>query len=198
MRPATSNIASVNGLVRTNLARFNSDGSLDTNFNAAAGTDFPVYALVVQSDGKILLGGNFNTVNGTIQKYIARLNSNGSLDGRFNLGGAGATDVIYAIALQPDGKVLIGGGFTEFNGTPRSGIARLQNPPELINPAFTNSTFTVSVATLAGKSYTLEFKNSLADSTWTGLPAVAGDGTVKTLVDSSATVPRRYYRVNLQ
>jgi len=192
----------INGQVRTNLARLNSDGSLDATFNPAAGTDFAVNTVVIQSDGKILIGGYFNVVNGVTNNYIARLNSDGSLDSSWNTG-SGASDVVYSLALQPDGKVLVGGSFTEFNLAPLSGIARLQNvinvpPPQLVNPSFSNNAFRMSVASVAGKSYTLEFKNSLTDSTWTGLPAVPGDGTVKTLVDSSATVPRRYYRVNVQ
>ena len=192
--------ASVNGLVRTNLARFNSDGSLDTNF--FAGTDFPVTSVAAQTDGKILIGGYFNTVNGTTQNYITRLNSNGSLDGGFNMGGGGASDVIYSVTLQPDGKILIGGAFTEYDSMTSYGIARLLNtvggPPPLFNPFFSNNVFGVSVSTVAGKSYTLQFKNALSDSTWTSLPAVPGDGTIKALTDPSATVGRRFYRAQVQ
>jgi len=192
--------ASVNGLVRTNLARFNSDGSLDTNF--FAGTDFSVTSVAAQTDGKILIGGYFNTVNGTTQNYITRLNSNGSLDGGFNMGGGGASDVIYSIALQPDGKILIGGAFTEYDSMTSYGIARLLNtvggPPPLFNPFFSNNVFGVSISTVAGKSYTLQFKNALSDSTWTSLPAVPGDGTIKALTDPSATVSRRFYRAQVQ
>ena len=191
--------ASVNSLARTNLARFNSDGSLDTNFSA--GTDFPVTSIAAQSDGKILIGGYFNTVNGTAQNYIARLNSNGSLDADFNTGGTGASDVIYSIALQPDGKVLIGGAFTEYNSVTSYGIARLLNTvggPPIFNPFFSNNVFGVSVSTIAGKSYVLQYKNALSDSMWSSLPAVAGDGTIKVLTDSSATVSRRFYRVQVQ
>ena len=192
----------LNGQVRTNLARLNPDGSLDGTFNPAAGTDYPVTSLAIQRDGKILLGGYFNTVNGVTNNFIARLSSDGILDATFNTG-SGASDVVYAVALQPDDKVLIGGAFTEFNGTGNAGIARLQNfipisPPQLLNPFFSNNVFRVSVATFAGKNYTLEYKNAFTDATWTALPSVGGDGTVKTLTDSSATVPRRFYRVDVQ
>lgn len=194
--------ASVNGLVRTNLARFNSDGSLDTGFNPAAGTDYPVNSLALEKYGKILVGGYFNTVNGVINNYIARLDSDGSLDPSFNTG-SGPSDVVYSVVLQPDGKVLIGGAFTEFNTTPRSGVARLQNvvtvsPPQLFNPVFSNNVFQTSVATVTGKNYTLQFKNALSDSAWTSLTPVPGDGTIKTLTDPSATGPRRFYRMDLQ
>jgi len=97
-----------------------------------------VISLVIQRDGKILLGGEFNVVNGvTNNNYLARLDSGGNLDPTFNTG-SGANDVVNAVALQPDDKVLIGGQFTEFNGTPIAGIARLQNfiPTQLLNPIF--------------------------------------------------------------
>jgi hypothetical protein len=44
----------------------------------------------------------------------------------------------------------------------------------------------------------LQFKNALSDTNWTALPSVPGDGTVKTMTDNSATVARRFYRVEVQ
>ena len=192
--------ASVNGLVRTNLARFNNDGSLDTNF-LATGADFPINSIAAQTDGKVLAGGYFNTVNGVTQNYITRLNANGTLDASFNAGGDGASDVIYSVVLQPDGKILLGGAFSDYDTMPNYGIARLLNStdgPPLFNPVFSNNVFSVSVSTIAGKSYTLQYKNALSDSMWSSLPAVAGDGTIKILTDSSATVSRRFYRAQVQ
>jgi len=193
---------SVNGSAHTNLARLNTNGTLDTSFNPAAGTDYAVNSIVVQTDGKVLLGGFFTQVNGRGRNCIARLNADGTLDTGFDPG-SGADAVIYSVALQADGKVLIGGGFTSFNGTPRGGIARLQNTitvpaPQLVNPVLSNGVFKVSLATVGGRSYFLEFKDALTGSTWTGLPAVQGDGTLKTLIDPSATGPRRFYRVRIE
>ena len=194
---AGGDFASFNGATRSNLVRLNSDGGLDPNFNPAAGTDSAVYSIAVQNDGKAFLGGLFTLVNGANRNYIARLNSDGSLDTTFNPG-SGANYVVYSVALQSDGKVLIGGSFTEFNGTPRGGIARLQNPPQLVNPLFSNNVFNVSILTLKGQSYILQFKNSFIDNIWTALPAVTGDGTLKTLTDPSATGGRRFYRVQVE
>ena len=193
---------SVNGLVRTNLARFNSEGSVDLTFSPAAGTDFAVNSVALEKYGRILIAGYFETVNGASQNYIARLNSDGSRDASFSIG-SGASDVIYSVALQGDGKVLIGGAFTEFNLTGRSGICRLLNvvtvsPPKLFNPVFSNHVFRASVATVSGKSYLLEFKSALSNASWSVLPSVAGDGTTKVLTDPSATDPRRFYRVEVQ
>ena len=84
-----------------------------------------VFSVALQSDGKVLIGGNFYTVNGTNRNGIARLNANGSLDGSFNPGTGRMAMGLLSSPLQPDGKVLVGGGFTTFDGTNRNGIARL-------------------------------------------------------------------------
>jgi uncharacterized delta-60 repeat protein len=113
----------MNGANRNGIARLNANGSLDTSFNPGTGAN-EVYSIVVQSDGRVLIGGNFLSVNGTNRNNIARLNANGSLDSSFNPG-TGANDYVPSIALQPDGRVFIGGGFSTVNGTNRNGIARL-------------------------------------------------------------------------
>jgi uncharacterized delta-60 repeat protein len=103
-------------------ARLNTDGSMDNGFspNVVNG----VLSIALQSDGKVLVGGYIYTVNGTYLSGIARLNANGSLDSSFNPG-TGANGLVRSIAVQPDGKVLIGGDFTTFNGPNRNHIARL-------------------------------------------------------------------------
>jgi uncharacterized delta-60 repeat protein len=191
--------STVNGVPRKNIARFNSDGTLDPTFNAAAATDFLVNTIVPQSDGRVLLGGFFNQVNGASRNYIAQLNANGALDSGFDPG-AGAAAVVYSIALQAQDAVLIGGGFTAINDIPRNGIARLYggSAPQLINPLLVGTTFSVSVSTLSGKNYFLEFKDTLGSNSWTPLPAVIGNGATMTLTNTSTTGPTRFYRVRVQ
>src|SRR5207245_5958103 len=118
--------------VRNHIARVNPDGTLDTSFDPGANAE--ITCLAIQADGKILVGGSFTTLGGGgtgtfVRNRIARLNPDGTLDMTFN---PGANDRISAIALQPDGKILVGGNFTTCGcggiGTvPRSCIARL-NP----------------------------------------------------------------------
>jgi len=192
----------LNGMPRTNIARLNSSGAVDTNLNPGSGPDAPISSLAVQSNGQVIVGGYFGRVNGVARPNIARLNIDGGVDAGFEPG-PGADDAVFATVLQPDGNVLIGGLFTSFGGTSRHGLARLYgdaiiSAPLLLNPVLSNNVFRVSFASVTGKSYILEFKNALADSTWTGLPAVAGDGAVKTLLDPSATAPGRLYRVRVQ
>src|SRR2546428_11353475 len=67
-------------------------GSLDSNFDPAAGVDQSVFAIAVQSDGRIIIGGDFNTVNGIPHKGVARLGTNGVVDPNFSAG-AGPDDV---------------------------------------------------------------------------------------------------------
>jgi len=87
--------------------------------------DGQVNAIVVQPDGKILIGGNFTTVLGVTRNRIARLNTDGTLDTTFN---PNASLDVYSIALQSDGKILVGGVFNGANsigGQTRNRIARL-------------------------------------------------------------------------
>ena len=134
----------VGGMVRNRIARLNSDGTLDANFKP--NVNATIDAIVIQSDGKILIAGFFTTVDGMLQKSIARLNTDGTLDTGFNptLAGFPSLDV-KAIAIQPaDGKILIGGGFTEVDGTARNHIARLNTDGTLDMDFDPNANNTIS------------------------------------------------------
>ena len=93
--------------------------------NGLAGANDEVRAVAVQSDGKVLIGGNFTSVNSVTRNYIARLNVDGTLDTTFLNGLLGPSNRVRAVMVQSDGKVLIGGGFQQVNGVDRNGIARL-------------------------------------------------------------------------
>ena len=118
------------------IARLNPNGSLDTGFTppSLGGEGVTVYSIALQADGKILIGGYFKTVGGVPINYVARLNPDGSLDTTFNPN-VGGTIGINSIALQSDGKILIGGGFTTIGGVARSYIARL-NPNGSVDTTF--------------------------------------------------------------
>ena len=124
--------STVAGTNRSGIARLDTDGSLDNSFNPGTGPDSGVTSVVSQPDGRVLIGGYFTTVNGTNRNNIARLNANGSLDSSFNPATV-PNGVVRSIALQPDGKVLIGGDFAIVNGTNRPGIARLNANGSLDN-----------------------------------------------------------------
>jgi uncharacterized delta-60 repeat protein len=123
----------VNGIARHRIARLNADGTLDTSFDPAAGADKEVDALALQSNGKVVIGGKFTTVGSTERIRMARLRSDGALDISFD-SGAGANWTVFAVKLQPDGRVLIGGAFQEVDGVARNHIARLWGDGRLYVP----------------------------------------------------------------
>lgn len=95
--------------------------TLDIGFNPGASSS--VNTMVVQPDGKIIVGGYFTTLAGQPRNLIGRLNADGSLDASFDGGTNFTGDSVYSLALQPDGKILVGGAFTTSLGA--SGIIRL-------------------------------------------------------------------------
>jgi len=116
----------VDGVPRGRLARLHQDGSLDHSFgHEMTGANFSVSTVALQPDGRMIAAGNFTTFNGATVGRIVRLHRDGSLDESFGSGQSGANSSISALALQSDGKILIGGWFTTFNGVSRSRIARL-------------------------------------------------------------------------
>jgi|GEM_PF-2230755 len=136
------------GTGRNRVARVNTDGSLDATFNPGTGANNTVRAIAIQADGKIIIGGDFTSYNGTGRTRIARLNTDGTLDGTFNPG-TGAGNSVRAIVVQPDGKIIIAGGFTGYNGTGRNRIARLNADGTLdgtFNPGSGASNFVHALA----------------------------------------------------
>ncbi len=156
-----------NGITHRYIARLKSDGSLDSTFKEEAVVDNDVYSIAIQPDGKILaggtgtlrrmtatgnadsgffgtmdgnvfdillqadgkiiIGGDFSKVDGVARAGIARLNGDGTLDTGFDPGTGTGVDAVNSISLDPEGKILIGGDFTTFNGTSRNRVARLNS-----------------------------------------------------------------------
>jgi uncharacterized delta-60 repeat protein len=120
--------STVHGAMRGGIARLNADGTTDytfSNLNGLSGSLYTIYSLAVQSDGKVIIGGWFKSLNGVGRTNIARLNADGTLDASFRNGLAGTDGIVQSVAAQSDGKVLIGGGFSTVDGVSRNGIARL-------------------------------------------------------------------------
>ena len=119
----------LNGNTRNYLVRLNSDGTEDTTFYTNliltgdnSGFNSNIKTITIQSDGKILVGGEFTTLNGNTRNYLVRLNSDGTEDTTFysNListgDNSGFNGYVNTIAIQSDGKILVGGEFTTLNG----------------------------------------------------------------------------------
>jgi uncharacterized delta-60 repeat protein len=118
------NFSTYNGILRPSIIRLNTDGSRDETFNPVAVIQGRTYATSIQSDGKIIIGGTFNLNNTSGYKYIARLNTDGSLDTTFNSDN-GPNNVVRTISIQNEGKIIVGGSFTSYNGYARNRIARI-------------------------------------------------------------------------
>ena len=113
------------GVTRSGVARLNADGSLDTSFNPGTGTVGSVYFVLEQANGQILIAGDFTSYNGVAQSGIARLNADGTLDPTYAVGTGADGKAVFAFGGQVDGKLILGGRFTTFNGVPRTGVVRL-------------------------------------------------------------------------
>ena len=121
----------VNGQVRSGVARLQADGTLDGSFDAGLDPYGEVYCLAPLPDGRLIIGGSFEHVHGVARQSIARLNRDGGLDTTFAQGVSVGWGEILAVAIQADGRLLIGGTFQEVNGFPRGGLARLNSDGSL-------------------------------------------------------------------
>jgi uncharacterized delta-60 repeat protein len=114
------------------IIRLNSDGTIDNTFNISTGFDSSVYTIALQPNEKILVGGAFTEYSGSSYNCIIRLNSDGTIDNTFNIG-TGFNGSVYTIALQPNEKILVGGGFTEYSGSSCNRIIRLNSDGTIDN-----------------------------------------------------------------
>lgn len=118
------NFTSYNGTPSSRIIRLMQDGTRDSTFNIGLGADAIIEAVIIQPDGKILVGGRFNSFDGNPVSRLLRLNPNGSVDLSFNIG-LGFDKNVYAIALQSDQKIIVGGSFLTFNATSQKRLIRL-------------------------------------------------------------------------
>ncbi|MCS6796026.1 MAG: T9SS type A sorting domain-containing protein [Raineya sp.] len=129
---------SYQGNTANRIIRLNADGSIDATFNTGSGFNITAMTVVLQPDNKILVGGFFTDYNGNTRNRIIRLNSNGSIDNSFNIGSGFDALGVLSIALQADGKILAGGGFTSYNTHTPNRIVRLFNCPFNVSISPTN------------------------------------------------------------
>jgi uncharacterized delta-60 repeat protein len=119
------NFTTYNSLSAVRVARLLRNGALDPGFNVGLGASSQVNSVALAPDGKVYVGGQFTTFNGTGRNRIARLDTDGSLDLTFDPGTGFAGGAVTQMLVEPDGRIVCVGDFTSYNGTPRSRIARL-------------------------------------------------------------------------
>ncbi len=137
-------ITSYNGNSRGNLIRINADGTEDTDFSTALGTGFNnfIRGMELQSSGKIVVAGNFTTLDGVSRPYITRLNSDGTEDATFvsNVG-TGFNSFVFRSSMDTSENIFLGGNFTSFNGTATNYVVKLS-----VNGVI-DSTFNTNIGT---------------------------------------------------
>jgi uncharacterized delta-60 repeat protein len=177
-------------------------GSVDRGFNPGSGANRPVRVVGMQPSGKVLIGGAFNTFNGTNRLHIARLNADGSLDLAFDPG-VGVDAVVSGVASGPVGKVLAGGAFTNAGGVAYNRLVQFNDDGSPDSTFNHDTTLNAAVGTLVvqtngrvllggsfsqpSRGITRVFANGLLDASFdvgTGVEgavngiAVAPDGSV--------------------
>jgi uncharacterized delta-60 repeat protein len=127
---------SYKGVSASHIVRLNADGTIDPTFVYGSGFNNSPNWVVKTSGGQYVIGGWFTTYNGTSANRIARLNADGTIDPTFNTNiGTSFNDGPWGINQQSDGKLIITGWFTTFNGTSANHIIRL-NTDGTIDPTF--------------------------------------------------------------
>ena len=120
-----------NGNNAKGIVKINQNGNIISSFNSQNGftslspTVFAPNEVIEQADGKLVCGGFFSTYSGIPVNYICRINTNGSLDtSTFNTGSS-FDNIVFALAEQSDGKIIVGGSFTDYDGNSVGRICRL-------------------------------------------------------------------------
>ncbi|MFN0279867.1 MAG: cohesin domain-containing protein [Pyrinomonadaceae bacterium] len=141
---AGGSFSNIGGQTRSDIARLDAGTGLADSFNPNANLN--VLSIAVQADGKILAGGQFTSIGVAARTRIARLDAVTGLADSFNPNaGTNPNDVVRPIAVQGDGKILVGGVFSNIGGQTRQNIARLDattGVPDSFNPNATGTTFT--------------------------------------------------------
>jgi len=132
------------------------DANIDTSFNSGTGFNNDVNAIATQTDGKIIIGGSFTTYQGISTNNIIRLNSDGSIDNTF-IYGTGFNNSVSDISVQTDGKIIVVGYFSTYNGGAANRIVKLNS-----NGLVDNSFSSIASSTAIGiRNITMQTDNKL-------------------------------------
>jgi uncharacterized delta-60 repeat protein len=210
----------IGNLDKNRIARLNQDGSLDQTFNTASGFNQEVTTLAIQPDGKILVGGLFTeydfefggrkiSANGLI-----RLNENGTHDSTFQVGTGftGSSGIgqrqIHQILVQPDGKIIVAGHFSAYNGSTRYLLVRLNSNGSLDNTFNADENFSKGLDGFYGQIYTLKLLSDgkiyiggnygNTNSKAFGIARLNSDGSLDNSFKVSHANERRNFALDLQ
>ena len=179
----TGPFTSYSGSTVNRIVRINPDRTVDPDFNTGAGINGFISSIIQQSDGKIVVGGDFTSYSGSAVNRIVRINLSGSIDTTFAISG-GFNSTVNTIVQQSDGKLVIGGSFTSYSGSTANRIVRI-NPSGSIDTTFNTGTgFSSGVNTIIqqsdGKLVVGGFFSQYSGSTNQDIVRINPDGTKDT------------------
>ena len=166
------------------LIRLNSNGSIDETFNLGSSLNGTVYDIILQSDGKKIILGDFTTVNGNSHVRIVRLNDDGSVDNTFN-SGTGFNGTVYSGLLDED-KILAVGAFFEYSGQTNRQIVKLNSDGSIDNTfnsgngfiRFSGISFSTTIIKYSDKYFVLGDFDNYNGGTANGLIQLNQNGSI--------------------
>lgn len=175
------------------IKKFNSiTGSEATSFASNLGTiSSNIYAAVKTLDNKIVIAGDFSSIGGTTVNKIAKIDSDGNLDTNFNSGGSGFNGTVTCMTQMSDGRIVLGGVFTSYNGSTCKNICCINADGSLDTDFVGSSSF--------GSSYTYGIEQLAVDGQNRVVVATAIGVNTYTFTDSNSnthTVNDKFYRLS--
>ncbi len=166
------------------IASADTPGSLDESFDPGNGANEEVMTVTLDPEGRVLLGGWFSSVNGTSSPGVARLLDDGAFDESFDVG-VGANNVVDAVQVDSEGRLLLGGNFSRFGGDDRLRVARVQADGNL-DTGFGFETATEGpndevlsmTETTTGQVLAAGWFTSVAGESFAGIARLNADGTL--------------------
>jgi uncharacterized delta-60 repeat protein len=147
--------SSYKGVTENRILRLQSNGTKDSSFVTGTGFDSSVNSIAIQSDNKILIGGDFTTYKGLTQNRLIRLDVDGSKDASLDIGTGFSGGDIRAVLVQSDDKIYVGGNFTSFNGSNINRLVRLNTNGSIDTSFNIGSGFNGAVNSVAISNQTL-------------------------------------------
>ena len=182
----------VNGVQRNRVARLHPDATIDESFDPGAGSNGIVYAIAVDRDGRVLVGGDFDEFNGVERNGLARLGTDGGLDESFQPG-IGADGPVRALLVR-ERDVLVAGEFEDYGGLGFMGLVSVATVPWLRvgTLGLDDDIIRLTVTGPEGQRFRMLRSSNLVDwEEWkTSVIGKADCG----LIDNTATASQRFYR----
>ena len=144
------NFTSVSGTSQNRIFAISETGVLDTTFRTNIGTGFNNQILDIAQtiDGRLICVGNAVSFNGNTRNGIFRLNTDGTFDSTFSSGTGFSAVAVNRIVVLSDGRMVVGGNFTSYNGTARQRICILNSNGTLDTSFNAGAIFTGAVVDL--------------------------------------------------